>query len=431
MKEIILDAQAGDLFTGTLRTLTAEGKDKKATVLIGVRRCGKSTWLNQEIARLISSGVKRENILYINFFDDRLAGLSAEGPDKVLEAYYMLYPEKKNKEKIFCFFDEIQMIRGWESFIDRILRTEKCSVYLTGSSANLLSKEIATHMRGRALSWELFPFSFEEFLSQKGIAATWPATSRNRLLIRKSFDDYYETGGFPEVIETGRQIRVKIHQEYLSSILFRDLIERYDISHPRAVVDLVRRMMENAGSLYTLNALTGYLQSLGHKAPKNSVADYLAWAEDAYFLFTVKMYSASYGKSNVNPKKIYCIDHALLQSVTSGILINRGHLLENMVFIALRRQVASVYYYRTAAKQEVDFIFKDLHGKPHLIQVCETLVNPQTRQRETASLQNAMMELGISRSMIVTLDETEEIPVPAGTIEVIPIWQFLLSSLTV
>jgi predicted AAA+ superfamily ATPase len=150
----------------------------------------------------------------------------------------MIYPEKKLIDKIYCFFDEIQVVQGWESFIDRILRTENCEVYITGSSAKMLSKEIGTQMRGRALSWELFPFSFREYLNSSGIKNTLPASSRDRIIIQKTFTDFYEQGGFPEVIGIDKTLRIKIHQEYFNSILFRDLIERYDISHPRALVDL-------------------------------------------------------------------------------------------------------------------------------------------------------------------------------------------------
>ena len=285
LKEIILDSQNGMRFTGTHRQLEVVTVNKKATIIIGVRRCGKSTWLNQVITRLGSEGVSKENILYVNFFDDRLASLNPAGLSKVLEAYYMIYPEKKNREKVYCFFDEIQVMLGWEAFVDRMLRDENCEIYLTGSSAKMLSKEIGTQMRGRALSWELFPFSFREYLLHLGIENDQPAITRTRLRIQKAFGDYFEQGGFPEVIGADRTLRIKIHQEYVNSILFRDLIERHDISHPRAVVDLARRQLENVGSLYTLNGLTKYLQSLGHKVPKNSVAEYIAWFEDAYFLF--------------------------------------------------------------------------------------------------------------------------------------------------
>ncbi|HAQ18877.1 MAG TPA: AAA family ATPase [Prolixibacteraceae bacterium] len=426
LKEIILNAQEGILFTGTRRNLEVRSVEKKATILIGVRRCGKSTLLNQVISRLISEGVSKENFLYVNFFDDRLAQIKSESLDIVLEAYFMIYPAKKVQEKVYFFFDEIQVVQGWEAFIDRVLRTENCEVYLTGSSAKMLSKEIGTQMRGRALSWELFPFSFIEYLDHSGIKSSFPATTQDRILIQKSFENFYEQGGFPEVIGLDKPLRIKIHQEYFNSILFRDLIERYDIAHPKALVDLSRKLLENVASLYTLNGSTNFLKSLGHKVPKNSVAEYLSWFEDAYFLFTVRIFSASISKSNANPKKIYCIDHAFVRSVTSGVLVNSGHLLENIVFVALRRLNIKLYYYKTSMNQEIDFLMQDQQRNITLIQVCQTLVNPVTRQREISALQIAMNELGLSKSILVTQDESENIVVKEAIIEVIPIWKFLL-----
>lgn len=428
LKEIILDNQNNQLFTGTHRHLEVTPVNKKATIIIGVRRCGKSTWLNQAIEGLLSKGVSKKNILYINFFDDRLTNLKQGGLDTVLEAYFTIYPEKKILETVYCFFDEIQVIQGWEAFVDRMLRTENCEIYITGSSAKMLSKEIASQMRGRALSWELFPFSFSEYLWHCKIGNHLPASSQQRHRVENAFGNFFEQGGFPEVVGVDRHLRIKIHQEYVNSILFRDLIERYDISHPRAVVDLARRLMENISSLYTLNGLSNYLKSIGHKAPKNAVADYLTWFEDAYFLFTVRLFSASYGKSNANPKKIYSIDHALIRSVTSGILVNSGHLLENIVYIALRRKNSDIYYYKTATNQEIDFLVQDQQQKIKLIQVCETLANPRTRQRETHSLENAMNELGLSDAMIITREESEQLSVKNGKITVIPVWKFLLET---
>jgi predicted AAA+ superfamily ATPase len=430
LQEIILDSQEEEFFTGTLRRLEVSAIDKKATILIGVRRCGKSTFMHQILSRLMADGISKDNILYINFFDDRLANLNSNGLDKVLEAFYLIHPGLKPREKIYCFFDEIQVISGWEAFVDRVLRTENCEVYLTGSSAKMLSKEIATQMRGRALSWELFPFSFQEHLDHLKVKSNLPAATRDRLRIQQAYTSFFEQGGFPEVFGIDKHLRVRIHQEYFNSILFRDLIERHDISHPRAVVDLARRLMENVASLYTLNGLTNYLKSLGHKVPKNSVAEYLSWFEDAFFLFTVRIFSASYGKSNSNPKKIYCIDHALIRSVTSGILVNSGHLLENIVFIALRRLNVSIYYYKTSAKQEVDFLIQDQQRKLRLIQVCETLANPVTRQREISALQSAMNELGLSEATLVTRDESEQVTIEKNIIEIVPVWQFLLGTHT-
>lgn len=426
IRSIILDYQELHLETGVPRRLRVESVRGKATVCIGVRRSGKSTYLFQLIQGLLDSGVSRQNILYLNFFDDRLHSLRQENLGLITEAYYSIYPEKKDNETVYCFFDEIQAVPGWEPFVDRIMRTEKCKVYLTGSSARMLSKEIATQMRGRALSWELFPFSFREFLDSKAIESEKALSTKRRLIVQKAFEEYWATGGFPEVIGLSENLRVKTHQEYFQAVLFRDLVERHDIAHPRAVSDLAHWLVDNTASLYSINRLTGYLKSLGHHAPRTAVSDYLQWFEDAYFLFTVRMFDASLARRNINPKKVYCIDHALVTSVSSGVLTNSGHLLENLVFTALRRAHPEVYYYKTKSGKEVDFIVP-LRGRSRLlVQVCESLADPRTRNRETSALKEAMEELGVKTGTIVTRNEQERIDPDNGAIKVVPAWRFLL-----
>ena len=345
----------------------------------------------------------------------------------IAEAYYSLYPEKKGAETVYCFFDEIQALSGWEPFIDRLMRTEKCDVYLTGSSAQMLSREIATQMRGRALSWEMFPFSFREYLDYKEVESAGSLSTKKRLLIQKAFEDYWQTGGFPEVAGLDRRLRIKIHQEYFRAVLFRDLIERHDVSHPKALTDLAHQLVDNTSSLYSINSLTRHLKSLGHKVPKSAVSNYLEWFEDSYFLFTVRIFDASLARSKTNPKKLFCIDHALVTSVSSGILVNSGHLLENLVFTALRRASPDIYYYKTKGGLEVDFITQIQGGSRLLVQVCESMVKPQTRKREVTALGEAMAELGLKTGTIVTRNEEEEIKVDAGKISVVPAWRFLLS----
>jgi predicted AAA+ superfamily ATPase len=427
IKSIILDFQEVSLETGVPRRLKADVVPGKATVCIGVRRSGKSTYLYQVMDRLMKEGVPRENILYLNFFDDRLHHLKQEDLGQISEAYYSLYPAKKNTEKVYCFFDEIQALEGWEPFVDRLMRTEKCEVYLTGSSSRMLSKEIATQMRGRAISWEMFPFSFREFLDFKSIEHEGPLSTKKRLTIQNAFEEYWETGGFPEVAGLDSHLRIKIHQEYFQTILFRDLVERYDISHPRAVTDLAHRLIDNTASLYSVNSLTGYLKSLGHKVPKSSVSDYLAWFEDAYFLFTVCIFDASAARRNTNPKKIYCIDHGLVTSTSSGILVNSGHLLENLVFITLRRITPEVYYLKTKSGVEVDFVAVLPDRSRVLVQACESLADPKTRKREVSSLTEAMAELGLLSATIVTRNEEDKLEVEGRKISVVPAWRFLLN----
>jgi hypothetical protein len=429
LKAMILDFQESPLVTGVARRLEVVPMAGKATVCIGVRRSGKSTFQVQLMQRLLERGIPRQNMLFINFFDDRLHNLQQTGLGIILEAYYSLYPEKKQAETVYCFFDEIQAVSGWEPFVDRLMRTEKCEVYITGSSAHMLSKEISTQMRGRSLAWEIFPFSFREFLDYKGLGGSLPLSTRKRLLVQKAFAEYWETGGFPEVAGLERHLRVKTHQDYFHAILFRDLVERHDVAHPRAVADLAHWLVDNAASLYSINNLTGYLQALGHKAPKTAVSDYLAWFEDAYFLFTVRLFDASLARANTNPKKIYCIDHSLVTSVASGILVNSGHLLENLVFTALRRGGPGIFYYKTRSGREVDFIVQRADRSRLLVQVCESLAIPQVRKREIAALAEAMAELKLASGTLVTRNEEESIRVEAGTVAVVPAWRFLLDTI--
>ncbi len=281
-------------------------------------------------------------------------------------------------------------------------------------------------MRGRALSWELFPFSFREFLDYKQIDRVGSMSTKKRFLVQKAFEEYWQTGGFPEVAGLDRHLRIKIHQEYFHTILFRDLVERHDISHLKAVMDLTYRLIDNTASLYSINSLAGYLKSLGHKAPKSAVSDYLEWFEDACFLFTVRIFDASLARSRTNPKKIYCVDHALVTSVSSGILVNAGHLLENLVFTALWRVMADIWYCKTRGGLEVDFLAQ-LQDRSHmLVQVCESMAEPQTRRRELAALAEAMAEYGLTSGTVVTRNEEGQIDVGAGKIEVVPAWRFLL-----
>jgi len=426
LKEMIADFQSIPPAAGLERSLRLQSVPRKAAVCIGVRRSGKTTLLFQHIHRLLDAGVPMENIVCLNFFDDRLRMLNRDSLHLVNEAYYSLFPEKKGVEKVYFFLDELQCVPGWEAFVDRLLRTENCEVFITGSSAQLLSSEIATQMRGRSLSWELFPFSFGEFVRARGTDPESPPTTKRRLTLAKHFDAYWRTGGFPEVLDAADNIRVKTHQEYLHAILFRDVVERHDVSHPRAVADLAAWLIDNTASTCTINSLTGYLSALGHKIPKATVGNLLNWFEDAYFLFTTRIFDASLARSNTNPKKIYCIDHALVRSVSSGVLVNDGHLLENIVFLALRRTASKVYYYKTKGGREVDFVVRG-RGGVELVQVCESLAIPATREREIRALAEAMSELRVKTGTLVTRSEEGGEQTPSGNISIQPAWRWLLS----
>jgi len=426
LKEIILENQLISVHVGTTRHLQIKVLPNKATICMGVRRCGKSTYMQQIRARMILDGVAPENILALSFFDDRLDFLHETGLGAAIEAYFLLYPMKKNVEKIYCFFDEIQVFKGWEKFVERIMRTEICEIYITGSSAKMLSTDIATEMRGRSLAWEMFPFSFHEYLDYKGISIEKNLTSKARLLIEHGFDEYWQCGGFPETIAIEKTLRIKVHQEYLNTIVFKDIIQRHDVHHPNAIVDLAHQLLENIANMHSINSLTGYLKSLGHKLSKTLVSEYVKWLADAYFIFGVGIFNASIAENKRNPQKYYCIDSALVRSTTSGILTNSGHLLENLVFITLRRSYQKIYYYRTKSGKEVDFIVQHQDKSKTLIQVSETLKDSTTRKRELIALQEAMLEQKVQYGLIVTLREEESVKNVVGEIHVVPLWRFLL-----
>lgn len=425
VQDLLVEGQQ-DWFTGVPRHLEYRLLQGKAQVCIGVRRCGKSTFLHQIMSRLRTEGVPAEDFLYLNFFDDRLESVRQGRLDLITEAYFSLYPEKRGRGGLHCFLDEVHLCDGWERFADRLLRAERMGVYLSGSSSRLLADEVGTAMRGRALTWELFPFSFAEFLDARGVVPDLRGQAA-RLRVRKAFGEYWEKGGFPEILNADDRLRVMIHQDYFQTMIFRDVVERCDAIHPRAVRDAAYRLINAVSSLHSINGITGYLKSQNHKISKTFVGEMLEWFEDAFALFSVKLFDSSVSRQRVNPKKVYAIDHALVRSCSTGILVNNGHLLENLVFIDGRRRGRSLFYYRTRSGREVDFVWKGADRRLTLLQVCEQMPEgSDARQRELAALREALSEQPDSRAVIVTRDEQETIRLTGGTVEVIPVWMWLL-----
>lgn len=431
LKRIIREYQSLEPPDGLLPRRIAIGSlPGKVPVVTGVRGSGKTTLLRKRIRQLVENGVSRENILYLNLADDRLYWLRHENPDLILDAYFELHPQKHGNETIHCFFDEVQVLPHWPLFIDRFLRTEKCEITVAGSLLPSPDEQTASPLSGRIVSWEIFPLSFQEFLNGKGIESDGPLSIKQRLTIQKAFEGYWQIGGFPGVNQLGQQQRIAAHQTYWNTIL-ASIIGHHNISHPRAVIDLAHWLGDNTGSYYSVSHLTDYLKSHGHRVRKSSVVDWLAAFEDAGLLFSVNIFSNSSTRISVNPRKVCCIDHALVASVSSGILINRDSLLENLVFTALRRVTPEIFYHKTKTGREVDLVALLLPGPGQeravmLVQVCASLADPRVRQSEVRSLSEAMVELAVAEGTIVTWRTDETIPVGFGTIQVVPVWRFLL-----
>jgi len=431
LKRIIREYQSLEPPDGLLPRCVAIGSlPGKVSVVTGVRGSGKTTLLRERIHQRNESRVHRENILYLDLADDRLYWLQHENPDIILEAWFELHPQKRGSGTVHCFFDEIQSLPYWQLFIDRLTRSEKCEVTVAGSLLPSPEEDTASPLTGRIVSWEIFPFSFREFLDGKGIESNGPLSTKQRLTIQKAFEDYWQVGGFPAVNRLDQRQRVEAHQANWNSIL-ASIIGHHNISHPRAVIDLAHWLVDNTGSFYSVSHLTNYLKSLGHRVRKSSVVDWLAAFEDAGLLFSVNIFSNSPTRISVNPRKVYCIDHALAASVSSGILTNRDSLLENMVFTALRRVTPEIFYHKTKTGREVDLValLPTVPGQERailLIQVCASLTDPRVKQSEVRSLSEAMVELAVAEGTIVTWRTDKTIPVGFGTIQVVPVWRFLL-----
>jgi len=431
LKQIILEDQNLEPPSGLLPRRVAIGSlPGKVSVVTGVRGSGKTTVLRQRIRQLIENGVPREDILYLDLADDRLYWLRHENPDLILEAYFELHPQKRGSETVHCFFDEVQALPLWPLFIDRLMRTEKCEVFVAGSLLSMPDEEIASPLTGRVVSWEIFPLSFREFLDIKGIESDGHLSTKQWLTIQKAFEGYWQVGGFPSVNALDQNQRITVHQSNWNTIL-PSIIGHHNISHPRAVIALAHWLVDNTGSYYAVSHLTDYLKSLGHRVRKSSVVDWLAAFEDAGLIFSVNIFSSSPTRISVNPRKVYCIDHTMVTSVSSGILTSRDSLLENLVFTALRRVTPEIFYHKIKTGREVDLValLPSAPGQERailLIQVCASLADPRVKQSEVRSLSEAMVELAVAEGIIVTWRTDETIPVGFGTIQVVPVWRFLL-----
>ncbi|MBL7662835.1 ATP-binding protein [bacterium] len=268
----------------------------------------------------------------------------------------------------------------------------------------------------------MFPFSFKEILSAENIKFK-NANTNEQAKILSRFRKYTKEGGFPEILFETKNKQIPVLQEYFSVLLYRDIFDRYNPNNPQAVSETFKTLFSQTSSFYTVNKLVAKIASLGLKVRKDEISDYIDWAEDCYALFSVQLLSPSYSRRQVNPRKIYSIDNGLTSALNVAFSENKELLLENAVFLELRRKTKNIFYYKSKANYEVDLV-AEISNKYKLIQVCESLKNEATRRRELRGLQSAMRELSIKHEQIVSMDEREEIKLPEGLIQVIPAWEF-------
>ena len=394
---------------------------QKIVSLIGVRRSGK-TYILYALIEQLRREIDNRNIIYINFEDDRLYPITLKDLDSLLEGYYELYPQKRD-EKVYLFLDEVQNIEGWEKYIRRIYDTENVQIFVTGSSSKLLSSEIATSLRGRTITYEVFPFSFREYLSYKEIEVNL-YSSRSVSYIQNAFGAYLVDGGFAETFDARPDVQKRILKDYLDLIIYKDVVERYTIRNQSLLKHLIKYMFVNMGTLVSINKLYNEYKSQGYKVGKDTLIDYIAYLQEAYAIFTTSIYRNSVREEQRNPKKLYAIDNGFKKLFSISLSEDLSKLYENLAFLHLRRKSSEVYYFK--GKQEVDLYMRD--EQMYLVNVAYTIEDEKTQEREIQALLEGMEYFHLDRAYLVTKNRDETIEIDGKEIVVVPMWKWLLET---
>lgn len=383
-------------------------------VLVGIRRSGKSTILFQRIKELVQSGINKKRILYINFEDERLLEMKTENLNQILEAYYEM-----NEEKPILFFDEIQLIDGWEKFVRRLADT-KYTIYITGSNAKMLSAEIATTLGGRFIIINVYPYSFTEFLKANQVVITEESfySIKQYAYIVKSFDEYLQFGGFPELIN------IMAKRDYLSSVYQKiylgDIISRYNLNNEYALKIILKKIAESVGDSISFSRIFNIVKSTGTEIGKSTVINYVQYIQEAWLLFNIKNYVLTLGEKESNPK-YYFVDNGILNLFLTN---SKSQLLENLIAIDLIEKYGKdnqVYFYKKEI--EVDFY---IPSENIAIQVCYSLEKAETSNREIKGLINFAKIKECEKYIIITENEEKEIEIEGIKISIISAPKWLL-----
>jgi predicted AAA+ superfamily ATPase len=377
---------------GELREKLAQVTLSKEFVLIitGIRRCGKSTLMQQLIKELKGS------VAFFNFEDPRIFGFEPND--------FIKLDEVIGENTLYYCFDEIQNVNNWELFV-RHLHDKQKVICVTGSNASLLSRELGTKLTGRNIQIELLPFSYKEYLSFKKTTAE--ATT---------FKNYLLEGGFPDYLKTANK---EVLQQLLKDIIYRDIIVRHSVRNDKVLMSIALYLISNAGKEFSF---TNIKNTFG-VGSVNTVIDYIGWFEDSYLLFTVPKFSWSLKSVAINPKKVYIIDTGFGDANSLSFSNDTGRLFENAVYLQLRRTYKELYYFRE--KGECDFVVKEKNKVTHAIQVCAE-VSQENLPREVNGLLEALTFFDLDVGMIITLNQEDEIIQDDKKIKLIPAWKWFM-----
>ncbi len=392
----------------------------KIITIIGPRRAGKTWYLFQLISNLEKKGIKKEHVLYLNFEDERLD--FDGGYDQILDAYLELYPDQK-PDNLYIFFDEIQGIPEWEKYIRRLYDTVTRKIFLTGSNAKMLSKEIATSLRGRSLSFEIMPLSFSEYLSFKSIDSKDIFSTKNKAKIQSSFNEYLSWGGYPELVDMESCFKADVLQEYFNVMLYRDLMDRYKIRDVSILKYLIKRLISSFTKEFSVNKLYNDLKSRGIKIGKDSIYRLMDQIFSIYMVTYVEKYDPAVVKREMSNKKIYLYDNGIASAIRYTFSEDWGKLLENLIFTGLRNSTEAVFFLKNG--YECDFAVFPETENPVLIQVTENL-HRDNFIREIKGLEKAGKRIKNSRKLLITGNMALPFNMLPKWVEVITAYEWLL-----
>ena len=400
---------------------------KKIITVPGVRRCGKSTMMEIAINNLVKEGVPKRNILWIGFDDERLFNMSSDELDDVIVSYMEMFPDVPIKDT-YMFFDEIQLIKGWEYFVLRVYKSYCKNIYVCGSNAAMLSSELGSALRGYPLEYEAYPLSFNEFCRFKGIA-TDIYLEQDRARLKNAFDEYNRASAFPEIVLTpSRSEQLKLLHGYFDTMILRDLAEHYNITNTGVVRYFVKRIMANLTKPTSINAIYNDIKSQGLKVSKDDLYLWADYACNVFMFVRAPRYNRSIVKEHRSLDKFYCIDNGLRSAVLMPQSNDNGKNLENTVFMELyRRRMPSdkISYYQE--KAECDFVIQREDRVMQLIQVTWSMTDDETRKREIKGLLEASSATGCDNLLIITDDEENSLEVDGKKVNVVPAWKWLLN----
>lgn len=396
----------------------------KIITITGFRRVGK-TYLEFQLIKKLLKKKNKEQMAYLNFEDERI-------PFKTEILSNLLPIIKQNFKELpeFLFLDEIQNIPNWSRWARRIYDKEKIKLFITGSSSKMSSREIPTELRGRCLEIKVSPLSFQEFLKFKNVKIDFKAVSyseNEKAKMLKLFNEYLFCGGMPEIVLSEQEKKLEIIQQYYKTVIRRDIIERFNIKNEEGLKALLLLLLNS--TFYSISKLGNTLKSLNYKIGKTTIQQYLSYIENSYFIESVPIFSPKIKDRLQYPRKVYFVDNAFINFLSTKLSKNFGRLYENLVFIELKRRLGfekEIFYWRDSSGKEVDFVIKKGEKIEQLIQACYDINDFSTREREIKNLIKASKELKCSSLIIINQDKEAEEKIKNKKIKFVPLWKWLI-----